>query len=75
MFYFIDRPPIIGEIIEWIDPAHQMPDADETVLIIMGGDVEASMGFFDGERWLDVSAFPLGAAPIYWAHLPEGPAL
>lgn len=75
MFLEIDPPRTLGEIIEWHAPADDMPDADETVLIIMGGDVEASMGFWDGERWLDVSAFPLGAAPLYWAHLPEGPAL
>lgn len=74
MFYFIDRPPIVTEIIEWIDPAYAMPDADETVLIKSSFDSETSMGFFDGDRWLDVSAFPLGNPPVYWAHRPEGPA-
>lgn len=75
MFLEIDPPRVLGELIEWHEPSDEMPDADETVLIIMPGDVESTMGFFDGERWCDATAFPINAAPIYWAHMPEGPTL
>lgn len=73
MFLEIEQPKAMSEIIEWHEPGEQLPDAETTVLIIMGGEVDAWMGYFEGERWVDVTGFPI-AAPIYWAHLPEGPA-
>ena len=65
--------PAYSEIIEWFDPADEMPDADLTVLILPSGEVDTVFGFFDGERWRDSEGFAVGAV-AFWAHKPEGPA-
>lgn len=65
-------PVAMAELIEWHDATEVLPDADETVLIIMGGDVEAWVGYLDGDQWRDDSAFPVDRV-IYWASLPQGP--
>lgn len=74
MFLEIDPPAAMSELIEWFNPAGQMPDADTTVLLIVGGDVEACVGYHDGERWIEVTGIPIGAPVVCWAHMPEGPA-
>lgn len=67
-------PAAMAELIEWHDATEVLPDADEAVLIIPGGDVEAWLGYLDGDKWRDVSAMPVDRV-IYWASLPQGPQL
>lgn len=73
MFLEIDPPKAMSELIEWFDPAEQMPDSDTTVMVKLSGEADAWMGYHDGERWIDVTGFPM-AVPIIWAHVPQGPA-
>ncbi|HJW23785.1 MAG TPA: hypothetical protein VJ576_02715 [Rhodocyclaceae bacterium] len=63
-----------AELIEWHDAAEDPPDADTTVLIIAGGDVEAWIGYLDGDQWRVADGMPIDTPVLYWAHLPEGPA-
>lgn len=78
MFLEIDPPTVMSEIIEWFDPAEQMPDSDTTVLLIISGDPETSLGYHDGTTWLEalgvMDGFPIMDDVLFWAHLPEGPA-
>lgn len=60
------------EQIEWHKASDTLPDADTTVLMIPGGDVEAWIGFLDGDQWRFADAMPCENV-IWWAHLPEGP--
>lgn len=61
-----------SETIEWFRPEESLPDNDETVLVIQGGDTEAFLGFFDSNRWKDADGFMLNDV-IFWANMPEGP--
>lgn len=74
MFLEIDPPRSLGEIIEWHEVSTELPDADTTVLILEAGEVEATMGYLDGGVWRNLDSWPLPNAPVYRAHLPEGPA-
>lgn len=42
------------EVIEWKDPAAEMPDSESTVLLCLEDDTgrEVEAGFHDGEEWL-----------------------
>lgn len=61
-----------SEIIEWVKPDEMLPDSDDTVLVIQGGDAEVFLGFFDNGRWKDADGFMLNDV-IFWANMPEGP--
>lgn len=61
------------EQIEWHQSSETLPDDDTTVLIIQGGDVDAFVGWLDGEQWRYVDGMPCDNV-IWWAHMPEGPA-
>jgi len=63
---------IMSEIVEWHEAAREKPDADITVMIIAGGDVEAYPGWWDGEQWRSADGMPC-ANVIYWTDMLEGP--
>lgn len=68
------RPPDMVEVIHWHKTSpDELPDADTTVLIIESGEVDASLGFLDGDVWRSLEAWPLAQAPLYWAYAPCGP--
>lgn len=61
------------EYIRWHHTTEQLPDADTTVLIIQGGDVDAFVGWLDGDQWRFADGMPCDNV-LWWAHMPEGPA-
>lgn len=73
MFLEIDPPKAMSEIIEWFDPAEQMPGKETVMFIMHDGAEGAWMGYHDGERWINVSGYPM-ATPRLWARRPQGPA-
>lgn len=64
--------PTFAELIEWHNAATDKPDSDTTVLIIPGGELEATIGYLDGDRWRYGEGMPCDSV-IWWAHLPTGP--
>lgn len=60
------------ETVVWHDAAHDLPDSDTTVMIIVGGDVEAWPGYLDGTQWRSADGMPVDRV-IYWADMLEGP--
>lgn len=77
MFIEIDPPGTLAEIIEWHAPSDEMPDADTTVLLIIAGDIEVRVGYFNGKVWCEaigaLDGFPIMDDVLFWSHLPEGP--
>lgn len=64
-----------AELLEWHRAAHDMPDADLTVLlwIVTGADTEWQAGWWDGEVWrLAESGGVCAGSVTHWAE-PEGP--
>lgn len=57
----------------WIPCSQELPDDDQTVLIVMD-DGEVWTGFHDGDDgWRYVSADPIGAPVTHWMAFPEPP--
>jgi len=61
------------ETIEWHRADEVLPDADTTVMVIHGGDVDAWPGYYDGIHWFCADGFRL-ADVLFWADMLEGPA-
>ncbi len=64
------------ETIEWIACADRLPDDAETVLLYTPGmhGEEVTVGWRDGDRWLDISGYPLAPPePTHWSAWPGGP--
>lgn len=54
----------------WRDPANEMPDADETVIInCLDGDEPVWFGYFDGSHWMTVEGHRVGVSG--WKPMPE----
>lgn len=62
------------EVITWKDPAVQMPDSDELVLLILEDDSEVVGGWWDSEvgKWRNLEAFILTVRVVAWASWPTG---
>lgn len=67
-------PLTITVPVEWHECRDGYPDADQTVLIALdethGEPVTA--GWWDGEQWLDMTAYPLTGV-THWAEMPMTP--
>lgn len=62
------------ETIEWFRPGDKLPDDDTTVLFIEAGEVEAFIGWLDGNQWrAEPDGTPIEAV-AWWANMPEGPS-
>lgn len=61
------------ETIVWHDVNIELPDSDVTVLIIPGGEIEAWVGYLDGEQWRYADGMPCNSV-VWWAQVPTGPA-
>lgn len=66
------RPASMSELVEWHLATKELPDADITVMTIVGGEVEAWPGYWDGDQWRNADGMPAGKV-IYWADMLEGP--
>ena len=42
---------MVTEPLPWHRPAERMPDADLSVLLVLSGEPELEMGWWDGESW------------------------
>jgi hypothetical protein len=69
------------ETLEWIEPRHQLPDADTTVLVFAReADDPVWLGYWDGKSWFTVNgveysnADEIAASVTAWATLPTGGA-
>lgn len=61
------------ETITWHNAAHEVPDADTTVLVCSPDGTEpVSLGFFCG-AWHLAEAPHLAIAVTFWSEVPEGP--
>lgn len=58
--------------VEWFSPDEQMPDADLSVLVAVGGGL-VEQGFWDGECWRWAYDQPVEGRIVAWAQLPQGP--
>lgn len=62
----------LWRLCHWKDVNKELPDADETVLVATIDNTEPVwLGYYDGERWLDVEGIPVKVA--HWAPMPEAP--
>lgn len=69
--------PIQHEQITWCTAEHK-PDADTTVMLSLEGLSEpTSVGYWNGEDWIDCTGMPVTEFVASWAHMPAGffPAL
>lgn len=69
------HPAMRAELIRWVAPDDEIPDADETVLLDLADDDTCWPGYFDGQDWR--SADGASIAPdnvIGWAAMPTGAA-
>jgi hypothetical protein len=60
------------ETIEWHRADEVLPDADTDVLCICAGEIEAWMGFLDGDQWRKDDGWPVNGV-LFWAYAPTGP--
>lgn len=58
--------------ITWIRAADQLPDDDITVLIV-DGEENLEMGFFDGQTWRYTSSDIVFCGVIFWSEIPQFP--
>lgn len=64
--------PIQHEQITWCTAAHK-PDADTTVMLSLDGCSEpTSVGYWDGQDWIDCTGMPVTEFVVSWAHMPAG---
>jgi hypothetical protein len=63
------------EKLHWFNAREQLPDADETVLVVIPThDDPVWLGYYDGTTWITVEGLPLtDNAVTCWAHMPRGP--
>ncbi|UCV02340.1 hypothetical protein [Dechloromonas denitrificans] len=61
------------ETVTWTDAAQLLPEDSATVMIIIGGDVEATMGYHEDNQWHYWDGMPCTLRVIYWCNLLEGP--
>lgn len=69
--------PIQIEQITWCTAEHK-PDADTTVMLSLEGLSEpTSVGYWNGDDWIDCTGMPVTPFVTSWAHMPAGffPAL
>lgn len=59
--------------ISWVDVDHQLPDADETVMVFCPvSDDPVWLGYWDGETWRGVDGGELGEKFVSaWATMPD----
>jgi len=65
------------EQIEWVPVGDQLPDAEIMVLVALQNDNEPCWPGYIGEsdEWFYADGTRIiNDAPVYWAHLPGGPA-
>lgn len=62
----------MSETIEWHRADEVLPDADTNVLYICEGEVDAWMGFLDGDQWRNADGWPENNV-LFWADAPQGP--
>lgn len=63
------------EKLHWLNAREQLPDADETVLVVIPThDDHVWLGYYDGTTWITVEGLPLtDNAVTFWTHIPRGP--
>ena len=61
------------EPLPWHRPAERMPDADLSVLLVLPGEPELEMGWWDGESWRSCVSGGEVVDVLYWSE-PQGPA-
>ncbi len=70
----VDPHPITAaELVRWVSVDAALPDADITVLLVIAGDDEVHLGFYDGAEWRDADAMPIHDQVLHWADMPAGP--
>jgi len=68
-------PEPVTSTIRWHDPAVELPDADESVLLWLiddeGGE-DWDKGWLDDEQWRSAEGFPIEASAVrYWGEVEE----
>lgn len=72
----VDPHPITAaELVRWVSVDAALPDADITVLLVIAGDDEVRLGFYDGAEWRDADGMPIHGQVLHWADMPAGPQL
>lgn len=70
----VDPHPITAaELVRWVSVDAALPDADITVLLVITGNDEVRLGFYDGAEWRDADAMPIRGQVLHWADMPAGP--
>lgn len=63
----------LRRVLTWVPVEQGLPDADATVLVAYEAGHAVAEGYFDGERWIDSTGWPITCA-THWAELPDPPA-
>lgn len=66
-------PAVYLETLHFYPPS-VLPDADTNVIltVLEDGAQVTYQGYYDGEKWMDSTAFPILWPVLSWAHMPLG---